>query len=290
MARRPGRSRNRAWQPRTTVRTASHWAVGQLTFQAVPFHRSIRVLAAPTSPTAQALVREVAATLKRAAPPAGLGLGTLVHPVPFHRAIRVVMTSPGPLPLSVPPTAQALLADVAATPMSMPPGAPRPGLGTCFHAVPSHRSIKGPLNPLAVAQLVQPTAQALMAESAATTRRTSGLGASGLGLGTCAHAVPFHRRISVLELAPPVLPTAQALPAETAATPDRTAPPAGVGLGTCFHAVPFHRSIRVLPAPVWPTAQALVADVAATLDRTLPAGAGLATCFQLVPFHRTIRG
>ena len=43
MARRPGRSRNRAWQPRTTVRTASHWAVGQLTFQAVPFHRSIRV-------------------------------------------------------------------------------------------------------------------------------------------------------------------------------------------------------------------------------------------------------
>src|SRR6266571_4409954 len=157
MARRPGRSRNRAWQPRTTVRTASHWAVGQLTFQAVPFHRSIRVLAAPTSPTAQALVREVAATLKRAAPPAGLGLGTLVHPVPFHRAIRVVMTSPGPLPLSVPPTAQALLAEVAATP-----------------------------------------------------RRTSGLGASGLGLGTCAHAVPFHRRISVLELAPPVLPTAQA--------------------------------------------------------------------------------
>src|SRR2546427_6020721 len=101
------------------------------------------------SPTAQAALAETAATPKRAAPPAGLGLGPLVHPVPFHRAIRVVMTSPVPLPLSVPPTAQALLADVAATPRSMPPGAPRPGVGTCFHAVPFHRSIKGPLNPLA---------------------------------------------------------------------------------------------------------------------------------------------
>ena len=60
-------------------------------------------------------------------------------------------------------------------------------MGICFHAVPFHRSIKGPLNPLAVAQVVQPTAQALPAETAATPRRSSGLGAPGLGLGTCAH-------------------------------------------------------------------------------------------------------
>src|SRR5215467_12438286 len=46
--------------------SASHSAAAQLTFQAVPFHRSIRVLVAPTSPTAQALPPDTAATPNRA--------------------------------------------------------------------------------------------------------------------------------------------------------------------------------------------------------------------------------
>jgi hypothetical protein len=63
---------------------------------------------------------------------------------------------------------------------------------------------------------------------------------AGLGLGTCFHEVPFHRRIRDLLLEP----TAQALLAEVAATADRL--PAGLGLGTCFQAVPFQCRISVL--------------------------------------------
>src|SRR6516165_739351 len=274
------------------MKAASHPAAAQLTFQAVPFHRSIKVLPAPTLPTAQALVAETAATADRAARPPGVGLGTLVHLTPFHCAIRVVMAALAPTPFTVPPTAQALVADKAATPARMPPGAPRPGLGVCAQALPCHPSINGPLNPLGVAQVVQPTAQALLAETAATPRRVSGLGNSGLGLATCFHAVPFHRKINVLVMGP-VKPTAHALPAESAATPARPAPPAGLGLGTCFHAAPFHRKISVLGLPpvlVEPTAQALLAETAATPERLeKEPGCGAGTCAQAVPFHRSIR-
>jgi hypothetical protein len=72
--------------------------------------------------------------------------------------------------------------------------------------------------------------------------------ASGFGLGTRFHAVPFHRSISVLSLEPEIVePTAQALPAELVVTPSRVASDPGLGLDTRFHAVPFHRSISVLP-------------------------------------------
>src|SRR5215472_8124375 len=272
--------------------SAGHLAAAQLTFQAVPFHRSIKVLPAPTLPTAQALVAETAATADRAARPPGVGLGTLVHLAPFHCAIRVVMAALAPTPFTVAPTAQALVADTAATPARMPPGAPRPGLGVCAQAVPFHPSINGVLNPLGVAQSIQPTAQARPTETAATPRRVSGLGNSGLGLGTCFHVVPFHYKINVLVMGP-VKPTAQALPAESAATPARPAPPAGLGLGTCFHAVPFHRKISVLALPpvlVLPTAQALPAETAATPERPeKDPGRGVDTCAQAVPFHRSIR-
>ena len=45
-------------------------------FQTVPFHRKIRVLPPPASPTAQALLAEVAATLE-AVPSMGAALGAL---------------------------------------------------------------------------------------------------------------------------------------------------------------------------------------------------------------------
>ena len=144
---------------------------------------------------------------------------------------------------------------------------------------------------------VSPTAQALRAEAAATPE-SSELGA-GLGLGTCFHAAPFHRRITVPKDVAPVMvsPTAQALRAETAATLRSAAPPAG-GLGTRFHTVPFHRRIRLGPGPqpqlMSPTAQALLADVTATPLRKsrrplLAPGLGLGTCFHALPFHRRIR-
>ena len=50
------------------------------------------------------------------------------------------------------------------------------------------------LNP----EIVEPTAQALPAELAATPSRVAP--DPGLGLGTRFHAVPFHRSISVLPL------------------------------------------------------------------------------------------
>jgi hypothetical protein len=119
---------------------------------------------------------------------------------------------------------------------------------------------------LLVPAVTEPTAQALLAEVAATPDRLPGR----LELGTCFHAVPFHRRISVVVLVPvleKVSPTAQASPVETAATPERTLS-AGAGLGTCFHPVPFQCSIRAFPLLVkqlvQPTDQALLAEAADT--------------------------
>jgi len=85
----------------------------------VPFHRRIRALLLVlvlVSPTAQALLAEVTATLSSSLPnfaDDGLGLGTCFNTWPFQCTIKV-------LPLGVSPTAHALLAEVAATPNSWP--------------------------------------------------------------------------------------------------------------------------------------------------------------------------
>jgi hypothetical protein len=87
------------------------------------------------TPTARALSAELAATPMSSAAPAGVGLGTCVHPLPFHRSIRVRRV------LYVPPTAQASLPEVADTPKRKPPPA-GVGLGTRFHPAPFQRTIK----------------------------------------------------------------------------------------------------------------------------------------------------
>src|SRR5450759_5272778 len=139
-------------------------------------------------------------------PPPGLGLGTRVHAVPFQCTIRV-------LEPPVSPTAHALRADVAATPMSCAPP-PRLGLGTRVHAVPSQCTIR-------VLRVVKPTAHALRAEVTATP--SSAPRRSEAGLGTTFHPVPFQRAISVLlARAGLVRPTAQAFCADVAATSIRT--------------------------------------------------------------------
>jgi hypothetical protein len=68
-------------------------------------------------PTAQALPSEAIATPLREAPPAGVGLGTCAHTVPSHRKISVLRK---PWLVMAVPTAQAVLAEVAAT-LERPP-------------------------------------------------------------------------------------------------------------------------------------------------------------------------
>src|SRR5437773_1708165 len=93
-----------------------------------------------------------------------------------------------------------------------------------------------------------PTAQALVAEVAATADRE--VMVPGLGADTCFQAVPFQRRIRPWSpRLVPNLPTAQALLAEVAVTPVRLLKVAGLGLGTCAHVVPFQCRISVLLPP-----------------------------------------
>src|ERR1022692_1929343 len=83
------------------------------------------------------LPAEVAATAPRALSveePPGFGLGACFHAVPFQCRMRVWSV----VPWKYSPTAQALLAEVAATPpRTLKVKEPRGfGLGTCFQAVP----------------------------------------------------------------------------------------------------------------------------------------------------------
>jgi hypothetical protein len=81
---------------------------------AVPFQCRIRVLSL-LDPTVQALLAEVAVTAERELL-AGLGLRTRFQTVPFQCRTRVLLVAkPGEV-VPVPPTAQALRGDVAATP------------------------------------------------------------------------------------------------------------------------------------------------------------------------------
>src|SRR5215475_11547209 len=81
----------------------------------LPFQCKITVRALlPLEPTAQAFLVEVAATELRMSLPSGLGLRTVAHFVPFQRRISVRSVAP----LLEKPTAQTLLREVAATPVS----------------------------------------------------------------------------------------------------------------------------------------------------------------------------
>jgi hypothetical protein len=108
--------------------------------------------------------------------------------VPFQCRIRV---SVPPL-VNRKPTAQAFVAEVAATPLSspLPTGF---GLRTCFQEVPFQRSIRVafPVDSLKV----DPTAQAFAAEVAATPSRKAPRAPAGNGLRICFQAVPSQCRI-----------------------------------------------------------------------------------------------
>src|SRR6266705_800423 len=79
------------------------------------------------------------------------------------------------------------------------------GVAATCHLVPFHRSINGSPPGLALVVYV-PAAQALLAEVAATPKRTLAP-SEAFGLGTCFQPVPFQCAIKVLPLLPP---TAQA--------------------------------------------------------------------------------
>src|SRR5215471_13852199 len=86
------------------------------------------------------LVGEVAAT-PNSPLSVRLGAGTCVHAVPFQCSIKVLLLSPSPVLLR-PPTAQALVGEMAATPSNPLVKEWVFGLGTCVHAVPFQCSIK----------------------------------------------------------------------------------------------------------------------------------------------------
>jgi hypothetical protein len=120
--------------------------LGLATFdQAVPFQRAISVyeLVQPLvvqeeSPTAQALLRELAATPNRAAEAPGSGLASLAHFVPFQWKITVLSD---PVAVSASPAAHTSLAEVAASPERRPK--PTAGTAACDHLVPFQCMIRG---------------------------------------------------------------------------------------------------------------------------------------------------
>ena len=90
------------------------------------------------------------------------------------------------------PTAQALPAEVAATPdrrLLLPPGL---GLATFAHLEPFQRRMRV-VSSVLVAE--KPTAQALLVEVAVTPLRRVLFPACAGGLGTCIHVVPFQCRM-----------------------------------------------------------------------------------------------
>src|SRR5215472_14041666 len=176
----------------------------------------------------------------------GSGLGTRRHLVPFQCAISVSDAVP-----PKPPTAQASLADSAATPYrTLIPAGPLAGLGlgTCRHLVPPQCAIRV-LSPVLVEY--SPTAQMLRPDVPATASSTSSL--LGLGLSTCCHLVPFQCTIRVWSVLPTrTPPTAQALQEERTATPLRELPkPLGLG-GWARPAQVDGEALPGAPAPVRP--------------------------------------
>src|SRR5262249_34205057 len=103
----------------------------------VPFQRSMRLASrrglSTVTPTAQALVADRAGTPARVAM-LRAGLAASVQDAPFQCSINA--------PLLDRPTAQALVAEAAAMPLSAPPVG-RAGPGTCRQAVPFQCSISG---------------------------------------------------------------------------------------------------------------------------------------------------
>src|SRR5262249_3068798 len=101
------------------------------------------------------------------------------HFVPFQRRISVLLE----LESRASPTAQALVADTASTPLRslLTPGL---GLGRWTHAAPFQCRISVLLS-------AWPTAQTLLAENAVIARRKVVL-VVGLGVGTTFQAVPFQ--------------------------------------------------------------------------------------------------
>ena len=170
-------------------------------------------------------------------PVAGWAVAAAGEPLPAgkHAAADELVQEPGGAVQAVPsqcsitafpetvqnPTAQALAADAAATPVRRPAA----GVGTSAHAVPFQCSIT--VTRPRPGHTVPPTAQALPGEVAATPCRLPA--PPRAGPGTSVHARPFQCSIN----APLLDPTAQALAAEVAATPAREPPAGGAGLGAC---------------------------------------------------------
>ena len=144
-----------------------------------------------------------------------------------------------------------VVAEVVATPLSTAP-LPFPNVGsTRDHFAPASLKITGEVWGTEGPVLCQPTAQPLVA--LAVTADSLPL-ATGAGLVTALHAVPFQCRMSVCGcVPPPVLPTAQASLALTTVTAESCPGPVSTfGLVTRDHLLPFQCSISTLSVEVVP--------------------------------------
>src|SRR6185437_9603720 len=153
--------------------------------------------------------------------------------LPFQCRIRV-------FPARVPPTAQALAAEVAA----MPSRTPRPETGTRCQDVPFQRTMSGWMGLLPTVPAAQPSRAETMAMPDSWLPWSGPL-PFGLGHFTFVQALPFQRSISVLWQPP----AAQARRGDTGATADTPPPAAGLGVHVRVHVVPFQRRTRVLLVP-----------------------------------------
>src|SRR5579859_6415433 len=155
-----------------------------------PFHRNTIASESadvPAEPTAHAGPGDAADTAVRFEPApwkVGLALGTRFHALPFQRSASVVVRL-------VPPTAHALVAEVAEIPSRSAPRSPRT-LGTICQADPFQRSMRPCSTVLAVDR---PTAHAFRGDVAATPNATPG--ARAAVPRTRVHDTPSQCRISV---------------------------------------------------------------------------------------------
>src|SRR6266702_4238344 len=226
--------------------------LGELTtFQFLPFQCSVSVLwllfACWTSPTAQALVAESATGAARALIlDPGLGLGVTAHWDPFQCRIKVVV---GPTSPSAVPTAQAELAESAATPDNKLSRLPTLGLETTSHWEPSQCSTNEAFCMPLLPGCMCPTAQMSLAATAVTAVRALSE-VPGLGLGTTLQLVPSQCSVSVRgavdTLGSKCSPTAQASVGDVAVTPysSLTSCPT-LGLGVTLQLVPSQCSMSV---------------------------------------------
>jgi hypothetical protein len=258
---------------------------------AVPSHRSASVPASEP-PTAVQAEDDLQDTAERPAPAAGLGVGWILQVVPFHRSANVPIGLPEASVRA--PTAMHTEADVHATPLRKPPGAPGGG-GTDWirQLVPSHRSAK---TPAGVPELSKEFPVAVHADDDVHDKANRALPCApgGLDVGWILHFLPSQCSASVPVVFPDPsvrAPTAVQATADVQDTLARKPPARRLGVCWIRHFPPSHRSAsgRFAASPVAVQADGDVQDTLPSWLGAAPLGLGVGWRRQRVPSHRSAR-